>query len=204
MSLVLYLRLFWTEFYFGWNSEEWFSYLVASIVLAFIALLAVRFTRRKVPQIEEYVSTWSIPTIWVPLCIILYFAAGRVTVQPMSKGLIEMNNFGCCSQGLLFPRTKAETLLQWYEEHDAGLIDMLTEEYADRHGETRYAMNPPVMQHVGMQSSKPGRESQMDIVPENWVTPSHKLWNFVFELQDPVELRVDHLMASSEEKDSTT
>lgn len=68
---------------------------------------------------------------------------------------------------------------------------MLTEEYADERGETRWAITPPVIQHVGRKSSKGddfGKNSKYHM------SVAEKLWNFEFEKYDAESLRREHEM----------
>jgi hypothetical protein len=89
----------------------------------------------------------------MPLCIIFYFAAGTATVLPLPAGVNVMNNFGCCSQGLVFSRSMAQNLTKWYSEKIVDFVDVLTE-FGDRFGHVRWALTPSVLQHVGSRSSK--------------------------------------------------
>ena len=96
-----------------------------------------------------------------------------------------MNNFGCCSQALAFPRERVADVIKWYESKRIGFADMLLEEYADKNNEIRWALTPSVFQHVGIKSSKldpnGGNENDAKVI-----------WNFPFELNDPVALRLEH------------
>jgi hypothetical protein len=127
--------------------------------------------------------------VCIPLCILLFFAAGKVTMLPLPAGVNEMNNFGCCSQGLVFSHHKAQKLVEWYENKKVGFVDMLTEEYADKTGDTRWALTPSVLQHIGRKSSK-GDDRGKDA--KHGRTVAEKLWNFAFELNDAESLRKEH------------
>lgn len=108
-----------------------------------------------------------------------------------------MNRFGCCSQGLLFPHDKAEKLVEWYEKHSEGYVDALTEEFGNNNDLRRYAISPPVIQHIGIRSSKNDDAKWLEVLPTGWVTPANKLWNFAFELQDPQQLKLEHEAANA-------
>lgn len=100
-----------------------------------------------------------------------------------------MNKYGCCSQGLVFPRGKVQGLIDWYETKKIGFVDMLMEEYADQHGELRWALTPSVIQHIGRKSSKgddfgSGSKYHMSV--------AEKLWNFEFEQYSAADLREEH------------
>ncbi|KAK4498670.1 hypothetical protein PRZ48_009180 [Zasmidium cellare] len=125
----------------------------------------------------------------VPWAIILTFAEGRVTVFPLPQGINEMNNFGCCAQGLVYPRTKVVDLIDFYTSTRVEFADMLTEQYANEHNEQRWALTPSVLQHIGAKSSKPddfghGAKYSRSV--------AGTIWNFVFELNHAKTLREEH------------
>src|SRR2546421_11453332 len=122
------MRLFYTEEFLGWNTEEWPRYLLWTFLLVFIPAFVLLSIRHSYPTMKKRLANQTILIacgVCIPLCILLYFAAGRVTVAPLPVGLNEMNSFGCCSQGLVFPRTKVNDLIQWYEFKRIGFVDML-------------------------------------------------------------------------------
>ncbi|KAL2011798.1 hypothetical protein VTN00DRAFT_4516 [Thermoascus crustaceus] len=188
-SKWLYLRLFYTEEFLGWNIEEWPIYLFCSLIV--IATLAVLLlgtrhyllipsttTRRRFLTNETIFLLCGVCT---PLLIALFFAAGRVTMLPIPPGVHDMPRFGCCSQGLVFPRSRVPDLLAWYESRRIGYVDMLTEEYADLNGEIRWALTPSVLQHVGRKSSK---ADDYTTRPKYHLSVAERLWNFAFETND--------------------
>ncbi len=193
---VLYLRLFYTEEFLGWNSEEWPVYMFHSALWVITPALCLLGIRHYFPTSKRTLSYQRIITgcgVCIPLCIFLFFSAGRVTVAPLPAGINEMNNFGCCSQGLVFPQTKAVDLIQWYETKKVGFVDVLTEEYADKNHETRWALTPSVLQHVGRKSSKGddfGKNAKYHM------SVAEKLWNFAFERLDATILREEHAGAT--------
>lgn len=94
--------------------------------------------------------------------IVLYFLAGRVTVQPMRAGVHLMNRFGCCSQALLFPREKVPVLRDYFEYRRTTSpkpVDSVIEALADKAGFDRLAVSLSQMQHVGAFSYKENRKS---------------------------------------------
>lgn len=125
--------------------------------------------------------------ICIPLSIALLFAAGRNSIFPLAAGVNEMSKFGCCSQSLVFPRSKVPELLNWYTEKKIGFVDTLTEELADQENELRWALTPSPMQHIGEKSSKSDGSEK-----PNELSIAAKLWNFAFELNDPATLRREH------------
>jgi hypothetical protein len=190
------MRLFYTEEFLGWNVEELPHYLFWSLLWVSIPGIVLLFIRQSYPTMRKSLPNRTILVacgLYIPLCIFLYFATGRVTVAPLPVGLNEMNRFGCCSQGFVFPRTKANDLIHWYESKRVGFVDMLTEEYADLKHENRLALTPSVLQHVGRRSSKGddfGENSKYHM------SVAEKLWNFRFEKNDPKALHEEHLHAA--------
>lgn len=194
--IVLYLRLFYTEEFLGWNSEDWPSYLTWSVFFVTVPAATLALVRPYSLVLKKLLSNRVILGfcgICLPPLIALFFAAGKVTVLPLPTGVNEMSNHGCCSQGLVFPREKAMTLVQWFEMKKIGFVDVLTEEYADQHGELRWALTPSVIQHIGRKSSKlddfgPSSKYQMSV--------AEKIWNFAFERNNAADLRREHIDAT--------
>lgn len=108
---------------------------------------------------------------------------------PLPAGVNEMDKFGCCSQGLVFPRDKVLDLIDWYEIKKIGFVDMLTEEYADQHDELRWALTPSVIQHIGRKSSK---GDDFGAASKYHLAVAEKLWNFAFEQNSATDLREEH------------
>jgi hypothetical protein len=127
----------------------------------------------------------------IPLSIGLFFASGKITSTPTLWGsrIHEMNNFGCCSQGLVFSRGMAQNMIEWYEDKKIGFVDMLTEEFGNIHGLSRWAISPSVLQHVGGKSSK-GDDTGGNAKYER--TVAEKIWSFEFENYNAVKLRNEH------------
>ncbi|XP_014554133.1 hypothetical protein COCVIDRAFT_105843 [Bipolaris victoriae FI3] len=197
----LYLRLFYTEAFLGWNSEEWKTYLFYSLCFSSMPAAVVSFLRvtkflPKPPLLlkthlrpSEGRSGYSLRRLVVTLYalmavfILLFFALGRMTVLPLPTGVHEMQRFGCCSQAFVFPRQKALDLVSYFAEVKTGYMDVLTERYADARGELRYAITPSLFQHVGKTSSK--MSSHGPII-------KGKTWSFAFERYNADKLRQEH------------
>ncbi|OMP83423.1 hypothetical protein BK809_0004804 [Diplodia seriata] len=188
----LYLRLFWTEQFHGWNSEDWPTYLCGSLAVVAAVLTSLLYLRRRFPaalaaplnnQLVVLVSL-----VFTPLCIGLFFAAGRTCAAPPSPGVRAMNKFGCCSQGLVFQQRRVPELVEHYRSTGVGFVDMLTEQYADERDEMRWAVVPSVLQHVGARSSKADGGSRS---PD--FSASESIWNYAFELNDPVRLAEERI-----------
>ncbi|KAF4502596.1 Alpha-1,3-mannosyl-glyco 4-beta-N-acetylglucosaminyltransferase C [Fusarium agapanthi] len=173
----LYLRLFYSETYMGWNAEEWPTYLVNSIsvlciVLALYFLVVTLNTRRRSQAFHLKSTLWALPhlTFWTASFILLYFLAGRLAVNPYPTGIHEMPNYGCCAQGLVIPRQHLDELgAALTTASDAIAGDSLIEYFADSRHLRKYAITPSVLQHVGRMGSS-------DVGGTRKVT-----WNFSFE-----------------------
>jgi hypothetical protein len=190
--LVLYLRLFYTEKFLGWNSEEWPKYLGRSL-FAFAFLASTLFVVKLYsPKMRSYLTNSVVAVlccICLPMVIFLIFAAGKITMAPLPSGVHEMNNFGCCSQGLVYSYSTAQNLINWYEQKKVGFVDMLTEEYGDVFGSVRWALTPSVIQHIGRKSSK---EDDYGPNSKHGRSVAETIWNFGFELNDATTLRKEH------------
>lgn len=188
----LYMRLFYTEEFLGWNSEAWRGYLFWSIVFTMGAIGTALAARASSTTAKKSISALllSLAVVVALACaILLFFAAGRATVLALPRGLNEMNQYGCCSQGLVFPRDKAQDIADLFEARKIGYVDMLIEEYADEHAEFRWALTPPVLQHIGRKSSK---GDDFGEASKNNMPVAAKLWSFQYELNDAEELRREH------------
>lgn len=174
----LYLRMFFTEAFMGWNAEDWLGHTIWSVLFILVSTLAVRFIHFRLRYLHEALSlrsTTAIATLYAASLVVLFFTSDRLTVAPLRKGTIPMDDYGCCAQGLVFPRGKIESLLQWYKESHVGFVDVLTEQYASAHNEHRWALNPSVLQHVGAKSSKPAEFG-------GWGrSEMQRIWSFGFE-----------------------
>jgi hypothetical protein len=188
--------LFYTEEFLGWNSEDWLSYLIWSVLFVSVPAAILALTRSQSLMLKKLLSNRAILGfcgICLPMLIALFFAAGKATVLPLPTGVNEMSNYGCCSQGLVFPREKVMALVQWFEMRKIGFVDVLMEEYADKHGELRWALTPSVIQHIGRKSSKlddSGSASKYQM------SVAEKIWNFAYEWNSAADLSREHFLAT--------
>lgn len=168
----LYLRLFYSETFLGWNSEENRTYAMW-IARAFgTALVALLLARRGLGMWRggPKLSWWTIVVVLgvcVPLLCALYFMAGRLSMQPLPRGMIRMDNYGCCAQGLVYAREKVPLVVAELRSLTELLPDQRIEALAGRMQMERWALVPSVFQHVGRISSTG--------IPK-------KTWNFQFEV----------------------
>lgn len=190
----LYLRLFYTEEFLGWNAENWKLYLWRSLCVAAIPTTLLFLLRAYRPRTKLTLTITS-PHAFLALyaglgiSILFYFALGRVTVLPIPPGVHEMAQFGCCSQAFVFPNMKARELVSYFKHRHTGYMDVLTEEYANERNELRFAITPSVVQHVGRKSSKGDDYGPMS----KWgLSVAEKIWSFSFEELDWRVLRREH------------
>lgn len=166
--------------------------------LAFASMLTITFALawKYLPSSQMIFSKRNALVFYgfcLPLIISLFFMSGKTTVCPLPRGVNRMDNFGCCSQGLAFPRDMVPDLIEWYQEKKAGFVDMLTEQYADRFGYSRWALTPSVIQHVGGKTSKDDGLNRGG----RGLSEAETIWNFEFERFGAVDLREDHDLALS-------
>lgn len=190
----LYLRLFYTEEFLGWNTEYWKRYLFNSICIAAIPtimIFAMRMTQPTTKLSLTLVTRRTFLTLYAMLAVLIlfFFALGRNTVLPVTAGVHEMPKFGCCSQAFVFPNTKARELVTYFKERHLGYMDVLTEDFANERGELRYAITPSLVQHVGRKSSKGDDYGPMS----KWgMSVAEKIWSFTFERFDEARLKSEH------------
>lgn len=171
----LFLRLFYSETFLGWNSEEWglyFPWIVRTMLMTLLILLLAKMLRR-VSRSFPRISNWTIAVIMgicAPLSWVLYFLAGRLSMQPLPLGLVRMDNYGCCSQGLVYARDRVPLVLNELDpDFSHGLFpDQRIEALAQRSGLGRWVLVPSVFQHVGRQGATDGVKKTT--------------WNFQFEV----------------------
>ncbi|KAL8946016.1 MAG: hypothetical protein Q9222_007529 [Ikaeria aurantiellina] len=172
----LYLRLFYTEKLFGWNSEEWPRYLGWSILAFIITSSSLVAGRSQSRRLRKHLSNTAIAILCffcLPATITLYFMAGRVSMHPLLRGLQRMEDFGCCSQGLVFPREIVPRAMETVK-HAANqryYVDMTLERWANAEGLARFVLVPPLIQHIGSKSSKGAKFDE----------GANSIWNFAFE-----------------------
>ncbi|KAL4746815.1 hypothetical protein BDW72DRAFT_210140 [Aspergillus terricola var. indicus] len=173
----IYLRLFYIDGLLGWNGEEWPKYLAWSLIVwASISGAMVASKRAFKTELRSIPMSaiWLTSAVFIPAAIVLHFLAGRQTMWPISPGVHEMNKYGCCSQGLVFPRAIIPRFLEHTDLTTDWLVDMMVEKIADSQGWSRWAVVPPLLQHIGATSSK----------GYGFDNSASTIWNFRFEEYD--------------------
>ncbi|KAJ5334970.1 hypothetical protein N7452_007373 [Penicillium brevicompactum] len=170
----IYMRLFYVDDLLGWNSEEWPRYLGWSFVIWALLTATMIATKKSFSHKLKTIPNSAISItscVFIPAAVALHFMAGRQTMWPISPGVHEMNKYGCCSQGLVFPRSIIPEFLERTDLTTDWLVDMMVEKIADREGWTRWAVIPSLLQHVGATSSK----------GYGFDDSAKTLWNFRYE-----------------------
>ena len=176
----LYLRLFFTEEFLGWNSEESLDYILLSLGLTSIITILLLFTRRWI--FAKFLTNSVIVTqgfICTPALIALYFAAGRLSMHPLRDGVYEMPEFGCCAQGLVFSHEMTPRIIDHLIRTGEGFVDQILEAWANEHGLMRWMVVPSLLQHIGGHSSKGDDFGEKAVWGRS---VAEKIWNFGFEL----------------------
>ena len=120
----LYMRLFNEERACGFASTDLFGnglpktiFLVSSLTAAILAL-AKRGARMRGSHRLDFLNRPFLVllcTVVIPPFIILFFQTGKATVLPPSPGL-RVEDFGCCTQGIVFPRGEAGPVIKLIRE----------------------------------------------------------------------------------------
>lgn len=178
----LYLRLFFTEEFLGWNSEEWPRYVAGSVGVVGMVTMVLLLFRQFVS--DTYMTNRSIIVVCLictPACVLLYFLAGRLSMQPLLPGVYQMPRFGCCAQGFVFSHRMAPKVVSRLTKEKEGFVDVLIEAWANEANLVRWVTIPSLLQHIGGHSSKGddfGSKAKYDR------SVAEKIWNFGFELYD--------------------
>ncbi|KAK2731782.1 hypothetical protein FQN57_003171 [Myotisia sp. PD_48] len=180
----IYLRLFYTETSLSWTTDD-FAYRNMPHIFGFVMFCAfmclMGFRRLRSRSFHQDSCTVAvICLICVPGFLALVYMAGKLSVIPF-RGVVEMNSYGCCTQGLLFPQQQVDGLIQYLRGRGHGQTDSMIEEYATETNLMRYALTPQQLQHVGMQSSR-----------DNTEINTRSTWAFWFEANDAAVLRKEH------------
>ncbi|OAL39562.1 hypothetical protein AYO20_00959 [Fonsecaea nubica] len=170
----LYLRLFYTDDLLGWNSEQWHIYLFWSFSVWSATMTVLLTARRRFPRQLEFFThevVVAIAVVCIPAMVLLIFLTGKQTTLPLRPGVRKMNKYGCCSQGFVFPRDMVPVVLDKLRIETKGLVDMQMEKIADAGAYIRWAVVPPLVQHMGATSSK----------GYGFDDNARRIWSFRFE-----------------------
>jgi hypothetical protein len=194
----LYLRLFYTEQFLGWNHQNWKSYLWRSMLFAALPTTMLVFIRVFKPRTKltmALTTRHAFVTLYAGLAIFIlfYFSLGRFTVSPTPTGVHEMPRFGCCSQAFVFPNLKAQELVTYLKERSVGYTDVLVEDFANERDELRFAVTPSVVQHIGREIGIVEGDGDEEIpISKSDRSLADKIWSFTFEKLDWQALKKEH------------
>ena len=175
----LYLRLFYTEEFLGWNVEEWRGYFATSIAVTGMTGMALLLIRQFI--FEDTITNGFIAVaclVCAPACISLYFMAGRLSMHPPPPGLHRMPKFGCCAQGLVYSHKMAIQVINRLSQVREGFVDQIVEAWADEANLVRWVTIPSLLQHVGASSSKGDDRGSASKYGRS---VAEKIWSFSFE-----------------------
>lgn len=124
----------------------------------------------------------AIGCVTIPLFIFLIFLIGKNSLTPNpAEGFRRMDEKGCCTQALIYPRHMVTKVTALLREKVSGQTDLLLERCADRMQYARYALVPQVVQHIGVVSTRG--------MPKKFARAT---WAFFFEASDPKKLHLEH------------
>ncbi|EGE02320.1 hypothetical protein TEQG_01358 [Trichophyton equinum CBS 127.97] len=175
---------FYTEPALGWESSD-FAYrnmplgLATAMLFTFSCLTVIR-PLRPYRSLIDFPTTLAISVICVPAFIPLMYMIGKYSLFPL-HGVAEIAPYGCCTQGMVFPRDQVDGLIAYLQKRGHGQTDTMIEEYAEESKLTRYALIPQQLQHVGLKSSR-----------DNTELNAQSTWAFYFEQNVPKLLRKEH------------
>ncbi len=175
----LYLRLFFTEEFLGWNVEDWPYNLLACIGISGAVTISLLLLRQ-LPCVKGISNSIIVgqALFITPALMILYFLAGRLSMQPLHPGVYEMPKFGCCAQGFVFSHEMASKVIDRLEHVNEGFVDEILEAWANERSLVRWVVIPSLLQHVGGHSSK---GDDFDGQAKYDRSVAEKIWNFGFE-----------------------
>ena len=187
----LYLRLFFTEEFLGWNIEEWPAFLAQVISIEGLTAMILHLLHQWLPRYIPHSVILVFTGIYIPSLIFLYLAAGRLSMQPLTPGVVRMPNFGCCTQGLVFPRQIVPEVIERLGSANEGFVDQNLEQWAaEGDGLARWAMVPSLLQHIGAHSSKGDDFGEK---AEGGRSVAQKIWSFGFESYGQSRPRVQNI-----------
>ncbi|KAI8956725.1 hypothetical protein F5Y11DRAFT_138907 [Daldinia sp. FL1419] len=188
----LYLRVFYDGRLLGWNSEEWPLYTGSSIAILMTEVLILMALRWRIVVLRKTLTPsiiFLLCAVCTPMLIGLFFAAGRNCMLPKRPGVHLMHKYGCCAQGLIFPRRQIlDHLLPLYRgTHDShAAVDTFLEDWANNRDSLRWAVTPVLIQHVGGKSSHGAGDQETGSLTDDMP------FDYSFEMNDPVKLEKEH------------
>jgi len=147
------MRLFNEERSVGWADNRFLGnnvpFIAAGIAIVLVGthLVLARFFKR------TFISNQTLTIICcvsVPLFVIFFFQAGKSSVLPPRPG-VKLQNWGCCTQGLILPRSQVPDLVAKLRSRAGEApTDLIVIDHAKDEGLSRFALDPVQVQHMGM------------------------------------------------------
>jgi len=150
----LYMRLFNQERSTGWLSHDLLGNNVPLISLGVSSvvggvLLAIKRYLRKSHGFPDIPSILIICGLTIPSFVVLFFQTGKATMLPPGPG-VRVENFGCCTQGLVFPRERiAGVVAEIREKAEQVPHDIVMNGYWRKNNLQTLALYPMQLQHIG-------------------------------------------------------
>ncbi|OBT54354.1 hypothetical protein VE04_07119 [Pseudogymnoascus sp. 24MN13] len=197
----VYLRLFYTEKFLGWNSEEWPTYLAWSIFVATIPALLALIIRNRAPSARKNLTNSFIATssprlrsrqhhTLLPRWPRQHAAAttGSEPHEQLRRG----------AQGLVFSQDIMPKLVARLESVPPGPTGAAVETWAIEEDFERWPPTPSGTQHIGRKTMKQVF-GEPDKPSERYsIGAARGLWNFGFELHDSEVLKFEHMKVSGQ------
>ena len=181
----LFMRLFNQERSIGWeshriggNNEFLIAIPISLTVFTVLCILRKRFQTLR-PHFDN-ATLAVICLLAIPTFIVLFFQSGKANMLPPRPG-IRKEDFGCCAQGMVFPRHQVALITEYLNFRQRGQIDMMLDELAVDNTLNRYALYPVQLQHVGQNSVR-------GTVPHE----AQAIWSMAFEDLRPQKLHDEH------------
>lgn len=174
---LLYYRMFNDERATGWSGRGLFANKELHISAIVDVLILVLFLLCRVRR------SITIPVlVFIPAAITLFYACGKATMLPPRPGA-PVENFGCCSQALIFPKHQLLPLLTYLRAAGSGQVDMHIDAYGRQHGFHRRSIYPTLLQHRG---------AQLSSVRGTPVHEAKQIWSMAFGKLNPRWLQQQH------------
>lgn len=149
----MYLRLFNQERSTGWSSRRigGNNEFLISLGIAIVLCPMLLFARKYSPQLQRHADDTALTALFgfiIPSMVVLFFLAGKASLLPHHSGTY-MEKFGCCSQGLVFPREAVPNVINYLRYRGEGEIDVMINQLQYGLKMDRYTVYPVQLQHVG-------------------------------------------------------
>lgn len=178
-----YIRLFYADRFQNWRADDTDHYIVwctGTFIIVYLAIYLC-FNGFKINRTTRVNAQLVLLAMLVSSCAIsLIFLGGRSSMLPRPS-LQKMNEGGCCAQGLVYSRDRAIDLIHFLKTGPRDLFaDSMIEAWANQNRLDRWAITPPVLQHVGTRTTKMRADEDLS-ESEKVATGSARLRNFQFE-----------------------